>query len=61
MKYTETHQGITSTEKYSEAFLEEYSLRDWVSWDSESSFELVYEESDEVKKRNVKSGNPIYM
>jgi hypothetical protein len=61
MKYTKTHQEVTFIERYGEEFLEECSLRDWISWDRESSFELVYEECDEVKKRYVKSGNPIYM
>lgn len=57
----EIYQDTTLKENYDDSFFEEFSFREWVAWDRESGFELVYEESDEVKKRYLKSGNPIYM
>jgi hypothetical protein len=47
--------------KYNEVFFDEFSIRDWVSWDTESGFELFYEVDFETAKRNIKSGNTIYI
>nr|DAV67817.1 MAG TPA: hypothetical protein [Caudoviricetes sp.] len=46
----EIYQDTTLKENYDDSFFEEFSFREWVAWDRESGFELVYEESDEVKK-----------
>ena len=43
-------------DRYNEAFFESFSLRDWCSWNSESGFELVYEDSEIIKKIKVKNG-----
>lgn len=50
MKYIEIYQDTILKENYDDSFFEEFSFREWVAWDRESGFELVYEESDEVKK-----------
>jgi hypothetical protein len=42
--------------KYTDGFFEGFSLRDWVAWNSESGFELVYEDSEIIKKIKVKNG-----
>jgi hypothetical protein len=42
--------------KYTDEFFEEFSLRDWVAWDSESGFELFYEDSEIIKKIKIKNG-----
>lgn len=42
--------------KYTEEFFEEFSLRDWVSWNTESGFMLSYEDSDIIKKIKIKNG-----
>ena len=42
--------------KYTDEFFEEFSLRDWVAWDSESGFELFYEDSEIIKEIKVKNG-----
>lgn len=45
--------------KYTDEFFEEFSLRDWVAWDSESGFELFYEDSETIKEIKVKNGKGI--
>lgn len=42
--------------KYTDEFFEEFSIRDWVAWDSESGFELFYEDSETIKGIKVKNG-----
>lgn len=42
--------------KYTDKFFEEFSLRDWVAWNSESGFELFYEDSKTIKKIKIKNG-----
>ena len=42
--------------KYTDEFFEEFYLRDWVAWDSESGFELYYEDSETINKIKVKNG-----
>lgn len=42
--------------KYTDEFFEEFSLRDWVAWDSESGFELFYEDLEIIKKIKIKNG-----
>lgn len=42
--------------KYTDEFFEEFSLRDWVAWNSESGFELFYEDSETIKKIKIKNG-----
>lgn len=41
---------------YTDEFFEEFSLRDWVAWNSESGFELFYEDSEIIKKIKIKNG-----
>lgn len=42
--------------KYTDEFFEEFSIREWVAWDSESGFELFYEDSETIKKIKIKNG-----
>nr|DAS39922.1 MAG TPA: hypothetical protein [Caudoviricetes sp.] len=42
--------------KYNEGFFDEFSIRDWVSWDTESGFEMFYEDSEIIKKIKIKNG-----
>ena len=42
--------------KYNDEFFEEFSIREWVAWDSESGFELFYEDSETIKKIKIKNG-----
>ena len=42
--------------RYTDEFFEEFSIRDWVSWNSESGFELFYEDSETMKKIKIKNG-----
>lgn len=42
--------------KYTDKFFEEFSIREWVAWDSESGFELFYEDSETIKKIKIKNG-----
>ena len=42
--------------KYNNEFFEEFSIREWVAWDSESGFELFYEDSETMKKIKIKNG-----
>lgn len=42
--------------KYTDEFFKEFSIRDWVAWNSESGFELFYEDSETIKKIKIKNG-----
>lgn len=42
--------------KYTDEFFEEFSIRDWIIWNSETHFELVYEDSETIKKIKIKNG-----
>lgn len=42
--------------RYTDEFFEEFSIREWVAWDSESGFELFYEDSETIKKIKIKNG-----
>ena len=45
--------------KYTDEFFEEFSFRDWVALNSESGFELSYEDSETIKEIKVKNGKGI--
>ena len=42
--------------RYTDEFFEEFSIRDWIIWDSETHFELFYEDSETIKKIKIKNG-----
>ena len=42
--------------KYTDEFFEEFPIREQVAWDSESGFELFYEDSETMNKIKIKNG-----
>lgn len=41
---------------YNDEFFEEYSMRDWISWDTEIGYVRVYDDEPYLKKIKVKYG-----
>ena len=59
IKHTKTCQDASLKEAknlYNDEFFEKFSIRDWVSWDTESGLILFYEDSEIIKKNKIKSG-----
>nr|DAR88205.1 MAG TPA: hypothetical protein [Caudoviricetes sp.] len=59
MKYIEICPNICKEEvetSYDDEFFEEYNMKDWVSWDTESGYIMVYDDKPYLKKLRVKSG-----